>query len=86
MLMSTKANRYAHQLMKARAAGSALEPLTTTGKITVADAFDIATCILDSRIAQGEVPIGRKIGFSNRKMWPLYGTSAPLTEPIWAPI
>ena len=86
MLMSTKSNRYAHQLLKARAAGTSLQPLTTTGKITVEDAYEIAKCTHDSRIAQGEVPIGRKIGFSNRKMWPLYGASAPLTEPIWAPL
>ena len=46
MLMSTKANRYAHQLMKARASGASIQPLTTTGKITIEDAYEIALLFL----------------------------------------
>ena len=58
MLMSTQASRYAHKLLKARSAGTLLEPLTATDTISVADAYDIAKSILDIRIAQGETPIG----------------------------
>lgn len=86
MLMSTQASRYAHKLLKARAAGTLLDPLTSTAKVSVDDAYDIAKSILDIRIAQGETPVGRKIGFSNRKMWNRYGMGAPITEPIWSPL
>ena len=84
MLMSTQANRFAHALMKAREAGTLMPPLTQQTDLSIADAYDIAKSILDARIAQGEVPVGRKIGFSNRKMWPLYGNSEPMTGPIWS--
>ena len=84
MLMSTQANRFAHALMKAREAGTLMAPLTEQTELSIADAYDIAKSILDARIAQGEVPVGRKIGFSNRKMWSLYGKSAPITGPIWS--
>ena len=84
MLMSTQANRFAHALMKAREAGTLMAPLTQQTDLSIADAYDIAKSILDARIAQGEVPVGRKIGFSNRKMWPLYGNSEPMTGPIWS--
>jgi 2-keto-4-pentenoate hydratase len=86
MLMSTKANRFAHLLLKSQASGNLLAPLSAAENLSMEDAYDIARCMLNIRIAQGEVPIGRKIGFSNRKMWPLYGTTGPLTEPIWAPL
>jgi len=82
--MSTQANRFAHSLMKAREAGTLMAPLTEQTELSIADAYDIAKSILDARIAQGEVPVGRKIGFSNRKMWSLYGKSAPITGPIWS--
>ncbi len=84
MLMSTQANRFAHALIKAREAGTMMAPLTEQTDLSIADAYDIAKSILDARIAQGEVPVGRKIGFSNRKMWPLYGNSEPINGPIWS--
>jgi 2-keto-4-pentenoate hydratase len=86
MLMSTQASRYAHKLLKARAAGTLLEPLTASDTVSVADAYDIAKSILDIRIAQGETQIGRKIGFSNRKMGNRYGMNSSITEPIWSPL
>jgi 2-keto-4-pentenoate hydratase len=84
MLMSTLTNRYAHALLKARTAGTLMSPITGETDLSIADAYDIARTILDARIAQGEIPVGRKIGFSNRKMWPLYGKSEPITGPIWS--
>ena len=86
MLMSTQASRYAHKLLKARSAGTLMDPLTSSGKVTVDDAYDIAKSILDIRIAQGETPIGRKIGFSNRKIRQRYGLESAITDPIWAPL
>jgi 2-keto-4-pentenoate hydratase len=84
MLMTTKANRYAHQLLKSRAAGTLLPVLTNDEALSIDDGYDIARSIVDIRIAQGETPIGRKIGFSNRKLWTRYGRTAPITEPLWS--
>lgn len=86
MLMSTKATRYAHQLLKSRAAGTLLPALTDEAGLSVDDAYDIARSIVDIRIAQGETPVGRKIGFSNRKHWQRYGKSAPIEHPIWSTV
>jgi len=80
MLMSTLANRYAHQLLDARVAAAQLPPLSSTGDLSITDAYDIAKSILNIRIAQGEKPVGRKIGFSNGRVASKYG----LGTPLWA--
>ena len=84
MLMSTQANRYAHQLLDARARSVTIPPLSAGGTLSMADGYDIARSILDIRIAQGEVPVGRKIGFTNRKIAARYGISEPIHDSIWA--
>lgn len=86
MLMSTQASRYAHQLLDARAQAQLLPPLTSDATLTVADSYDIVKSIMDIRIAQGETVVGRKIGFTNRKIWSKYGVSEPIRTPIWTPM
>jgi 2-keto-4-pentenoate hydratase len=86
MLMSTQANRYAHQLLDARATGQLIPPLSSGVPLSTADGYDVAKCILETRIAQGEVMVGRKIGFTNRKIWSHYGMTQPIHMPIWTPI
>ncbi len=83
MLMSTKANRYAHSLLKARTSGHLLPLLTDDGKLTSEDAYDIARSLLNIRIANGETPIGRKIAFSNRRVQSSFGKTEAITDPIW---
>lgn len=77
MLMSTKANRQAHLLMKARASGKLVVPLSETVELSLEQSYDIAKCILDSRIALGEQPVGRKIAYANKQKW-------PDSTPIWS--
>jgi 2-keto-4-pentenoate hydratase len=84
MLMSTKANRYAHALMKARAGGTLHPRLTGENKLTLDDAYDIARSLINIRIAQGETPVGRRIGFSNERVRGRYGKTEPISAPIWA--
>jgi 2-keto-4-pentenoate hydratase len=86
MLMSTQANRYAHQLLEARAQAQLIPPLSSNAPLSIADSYDIAKSILNIRIAQGEILIGRKIGFTNRKIWSKYGISEPISNPIWTPM
>lgn len=86
MLMSTQANRYAHQLLDARASGAILPRLSADTALSLADGYDIAKRILDIRIAQGDQPIGRKIGFTNRQVWSKFSAVGPISAPIWAPM
>ncbi|MDB5729360.1 MAG: 4-oxalocrotonate decarboxylase [Noviherbaspirillum sp.] len=86
MLMSTQANRYASQLLEARATSRLIPPLSASATLTIADAYDIVKSMLDVRIAQGEVMAGRKIGFTNRKIWTHYGVTEPISTPIWTPM
>ena len=86
MLMSTQANRYAYQLLEARATSQLMPPLSANADLTVVDAYDIVKSTLDIRIAQGEIMAGRKIGFTNRKIWSKYGMVEPIRSPIWTPL
>lgn len=42
-------------------------------------AYDVARRVSGQRRAEGLVPVGRKIGFTNSSLWPVYG----VREPIW---
>lgn len=86
MLMSTQANRYAHRLLDARAQAQLIPPLSSETALTMADSYDIVKSIVNIRIAQGEKLIGRKIGFTNRKIWSRYGVNEPISTPIWTPM
>jgi 2-oxo-3-hexenedioate decarboxylase len=71
---------------------SAYDGATQIAPITAADpTFDVAAAyeVLREiekrrRIAQGWQPIGRKIGFTNRTIWPRYGVYQPMWAHIWA--
>lgn len=84
MLLSTQANRFAHQLLAARAEAKLLPPLSSQATLSLADGYDVARSIRHIRIAQGERPVGYKIGFSNRKLWGKYGLTEPIEQPICA--
>lgn len=86
MLSSVDINRYAHQLLEARALSEQLSPLSSTAAISVEDAYQISHRLIDLRIARGERLVGHKIGFSNRKVWQCFGLDEPLHGPIWAPL
>ena len=84
MLMTTKANRYAHALIKARAGGTLHPLLSDEGKLTLDDAYDIARSLLNIRIAHGETAVGRRIGFSNDRVRAHYGKTEAIVAPIWS--
>jgi 2-keto-4-pentenoate hydratase len=86
MLMSTQTSRYAYRLLDLRAAGGQIAPLSEEGALRITDGYAIAKSIHDIRVAQGETPVGRKLAFTNRTIWPHYGLHEPITMPLWAPI
>ncbi len=47
--------------------------------LTPAEAYDAAQALHRHRLSMGWKPVGRKIGFTNRTIWPRYG----VYEPIW---
>ncbi|MBW7924517.1 MAG: hydratase [Burkholderiaceae bacterium] len=49
----------------------------------LAHAEALQTGIAVARIARGERPVGYKIGFTNRSIWPLYGVFQPIWGPVW---
>jgi 2-keto-4-pentenoate hydratase len=86
MLMSTQANRYAHRLLDARARAQQIPPLSSQDALSIADSYDIAKSIQAERVTHGEMPIGRKIGFTSRTERAKYGVAEPISSPLWAPV
>jgi 2-oxo-3-hexenedioate decarboxylase len=71
----------ASRLIAACDAARTLAPITReAADFDVAAAYDVLFEIERRRLAQGWVPVGRKIGFTNRTIWPRYG----VYEPMWA--
>jgi len=50
----------------------------------VAAAYDVLREAQRARIARGWKPVGRKIGFTNRTIWPRYGVYRPMWAHVWA--
>lgn len=46
-------------------------------------AFATADQLRSLRSARGERPMGYKIGFTNRSIWPRYGVHQPIWGPVW---
>jgi 2-oxo-3-hexenedioate decarboxylase len=75
---------------RARQLLAALDDAATLPTFTGADrsfdltqAFAVADEIRRLRLARGEVPLGYKIGFTNRGIWARYGVFAPIWGPVW---
>ncbi len=60
-------------------------PLITArdAAFSMADAYAVADRLRAARIARGERPMGYKIGFTNRGIWPRYGVHEPIWGPVW---
>ena len=55
-------------------------PLTSQfSEFSNSEAYAVAQLVNEMRIKEGAIPVGRKIGFTNPKMWSIYG----VCEPIW---
>jgi 2-oxo-3-hexenedioate decarboxylase len=75
----------ADRLIAAHDAATMLAPITSsTPSFSVADAYAVLGEIERRRRAQGWQPVGRKIGFTNRTIWPRYGVWQPIWAHMWA--
>lgn len=68
---------------RARAALTSL-PTSHCRDFDLAAAYRVLDDISRRRHAQGARAVGRKIGFTNRTIWPVYGVSFPIWAPIWS--
>ncbi|HEY8427648.1 MAG TPA: fumarylacetoacetate hydrolase family protein [Sandaracinaceae bacterium] len=57
-------------------------PSATDPDFDLATAYRVLARIREAREHRGERMVGRKIGFTNRNIWPEYGVDSP----IWAPV
>ena len=71
----------AEEALSVLGTGRQIKPFTARHPgFDLTDAYRVAQIICDLRAARGETPVGRKIGFTNRSAWPMFGGRAP----IWA--
>jgi len=58
-----------------------IEPISNRfPNFSIDDAYKVAEIIHQIRMDDGYIPVGRKIGFTNSKLWSAFGVS----EPIWS--
>jgi 2-oxo-3-hexenedioate decarboxylase len=75
----------ADRLIAAYDSATTLPPIAAaTHGFDVAAAYEVLHEIEQRRIAQGWRPVGRKIGFTNRTIWPRYGVYRPMSARIWS--
>jgi 2-oxo-3-hexenedioate decarboxylase len=82
--MTTDARDVAARLLAADADATTIEPITaSTPAFGMDDAYAVLAEIAAARRASGWEPVGRKIGFTNRTLWELYGVDAPMWAHVW---
>lgn len=77
-------NALATELLDALDRTRQIEPITTRyPSFDDAAAYQVNAELFRRRCARGEKPIGRKIGFTNRTIWPEYGVYTPMWAHVY---
>jgi 2-oxo-3-hexenedioate decarboxylase len=80
----TDLKHIADQLIAAYDGATTLPPITAAAPdFSVADGYAVLHDIETRRRAQGWKSVGRKIGFTNRTIWPRYGVYQPMWAHVW---
>ena len=75
----------ADRLIAAYDAATTVPPIIADAPdFSVADGYAVLHVIEARRRAQGWRPVGRKIGFTNRTIWPRYGVYQPMWAHVWS--
>jgi 2-oxo-3-hexenedioate decarboxylase len=78
------ASAIAAELIDAYDTRSYVEPFSVRGEAFDSDtAYDVLSQIERDRHERGWTPVGRKIGFTNRTIWELYGVPGPMWARMW---
>jgi 2-oxo-3-hexenedioate decarboxylase len=76
--------KIADRLIAAYDGATMLPPITTSAPdFSVADGYAVLRDIETRRSGQGWCAVGRKIGFTNRTIWPRYGVYQPMWAHVW---
>lgn len=70
----------ARALLRALDSGEPAEHIPDLG---MAAAYRVTERVRELRQERGERVVGRKIGFTNTTIWPLYGVSGPMWNYVW---
>ncbi len=82
--MGADLSNIADLLIAAHDTATMLPPITAGAPdFSVADAYAVLHEIETRRRAQGWRAMGRKIGFTNRTIWPRYGVYQPMWAHVW---
>jgi 2-oxo-3-hexenedioate decarboxylase len=80
---ATRTDSIAAAVLEVLGAGRQREPFTAANpEFSTGDAYAVTARLRQLRMEHGATSIGRKIGFTNRNMWPEYG----VFEPFWGDI
>ncbi|MEO8486381.1 MAG: hydratase [Betaproteobacteria bacterium] len=72
------------RVLAAADGGPPIAPLTDADPhFGVERAYEALAALQARRVAQGWRPVGRKIGFTNRTIWPRYGVYRPMWANVW---
>ena len=81
MLASTDLAAIAEQMKSAQRAGHQIPPFSARyAGFDMESAYAVADELHRARLRAGQVSVGRKLGFTNPAMWPLFNVDAP----VWA--
>src|SRR5262249_52560239 len=72
------------ELMSLRGTGRQVAPFSRRYEnFSLGEAYEIAAEVRRLREARGEIPVGRKIGFTNQSAWSGIGISAPIWNYVY---
>lgn len=81
---TTAEDRLAQHLLECSDRARPIDASLRDPGLTMDAAERIQHAIRQRRIDRGEQPVGYKIGFTNRRIWPIYGVSSPIWGPMYA--
>lgn len=82
-MQEEQAEAIAREVLEALKAGRQIEPFSIRRpSLTAREAYAVTAALRRLRGESGATSIGRKIGFTNRGIWPEYG----IYEPIWGDV
>src|SRR5690606_26914368 len=77
-------NRLAEHLLECSDRARLISDELREPELAMDAAERIQHAIRERRIGRGEQPVGYKIGFTNRRIWSIYGVSSPIWGPVYA--
>jgi 2-oxo-3-hexenedioate decarboxylase len=80
MLSEQELHAMAHSVKAAQDNVQQMAPLTSQySELDAQSAYTVSRLVHEARLAEGCLPLGRKIGFTNPDIWPVFGVH----EPVW---